>query len=220
MGLSAASCNCCCFILAESCESEALRNLSMLNLRCFCVSACTGGDVERSSGSNPLLCRRLRSSPSPDVDGLFWLTVSPFSPLAASEVSSRMMGGITARSARLASSTSDLRAGAGVMSLVLLSKKTVWRLMSDSLALTPRRRRKGILCKEEPPATANSGGLVSGRGARGRRARDGDGKGSAESGSGNCFAWTQVVECRQPIVSATQSPRAGGRRGRTGSGWE
>lgn len=41
-----------CFLaLADSCESEALRNLNMEKRRCFGVSSCIGGESGRSMGS-------------------------------------------------------------------------------------------------------------------------------------------------------------------------
>lgn len=155
--------SCCSLDLADNCESEAVRNLSMLNLWCLVVSSWTGGESGLSNGSPFLL-----------------IPVVPV-PLGASSGGSRGSRGsspvsaIAARAeaeARTPSGTEDILlidspptplkpfldgggssefAGNSVavgLSMVVLrlgSTRVVCRRISFSLAITPRRRRKGIV---------------------------------------------------------------------------
>jgi hypothetical protein len=139
----------CCLAFAASWESEALRKRSMEKRRCFEVSSWIGGDTGLSNGSGADMAGWLAEEDMPSLGGVTGgagtTRVGPDSwtgERAAAEVAGgpeaepgRECGWIVARELLLKL----------LVLLALLRSNTVCLRMSDSLAITPRRRRNGMM---------------------------------------------------------------------------
>lgn len=121
----------CCLALTDSCESEALRNLSREKRRCFDDSSWTGGVAGRERNSSSLLACPADSDASrsgSQIRGTEAMMV-PFSPSSSLSWDVVVVVEVAVDSER--------RGSDGVV-----STRPDCRRMSASLATLPRRRRR------------------------------------------------------------------------------